>query len=134
MNNSICPVCCRPINKSSKPINTGMRLKSGKRGTNTISCSKLCSKIYNRCVKRYLSRIKNNKINKNKTLNTYLPIVNKNMRKEIQRYGNAMIIRFSPEEQRTHNIQIGKIFEVILIELMKGGQDGKTREETRGES
>ncbi len=39
------------------------------------------------------------------------------MKKEIKKWGNSLIIRFSPEEMRTHNLKEGSIIDLTDIVL-----------------
>ena len=52
-------------------------------------------------------------------------IIGKKMRKIIKKYGEAVVIRFSPEEMKTYNLEIGDILEMTITKVVKFDEGDK---------
>ena len=55
------------------------------------------------------------------------------LRKQIQTYGNSIVIRFNPSDIKVYNIKVGEIYDVELTKIDdKGGANGREKSTTEG--
>lgn len=41
------------------------------------------------------------------------------MRKEIKKYGDALVFRFNKDEKLIHKIELGKVYDLEMTEVLK---------------